>query len=286
LYYVLTYPFSPVLNIRGTAEIRYDRAVFLSTDQFNLKKPDVDQYWGVLKAELTYDNTRSIGLNLYNGTRYKVFGEYYHLINSKTTNMATLGLDFRHYLKIHRSMILALRLAAGTSFGHEKLVYYMGGVDNWLVPSFNDQVPVAQDQNYAFQTLATNMRGFSQNIRNGNSFFVINTEIRLPVFRYFFNHPVRSDFLNNFQVVAFGDVGTAWTGPTPYSKENELFTTYIQKAPLFVKVELLKEPIVEGFGFGLRTRIFGYFLRGDVAWGVEDGHVRKAIFYVSLSLDF
>jgi hypothetical protein len=130
------------------------------------------------------------------------------------------------------------------------------------------------------------MRGFSQNIRNGNSFFVINTEIRLPVFRYFFNHPVRSDFLNNFQVVAFGDVGTAWTGPTPYSKENELFTTYIQKAPLFVKVELLKEPIVEGFGFGLRTRIFGYFLRGDVAWGVEDGHVRKAIFYVSLSLDF
>ncbi|HTX87947.1 MAG TPA: hypothetical protein VMC08_03080 [Bacteroidales bacterium] len=286
LYYVLTYPFTPVLSIRGTAELRYDRAVYLATDQFNLKTPDVDQYWGVLKGELTYDNTRSIGLNLYNGTRYKVFGEYYHLINSKATNMFTLGLDFRHYVRLHRSMILALRLAGGTSFGQEKVVYYLGGVDNWLVPGFYTNVPVATDQNYAFQALATNMRGFAQNIRNGNSFFVFNSEVRLPVFRYFLNHPVRSDLLNNFQVVAFGDVGTAWTGPTPYSEQNELFTTYIDQKPLFIKVELLKEPIVEGFGCGLRTRIFGYFVRGDVAWGVEDGHVRKAIFYVSLSLDF
>ncbi len=286
LYYVLTYPFSPVLSIRGTGEIRYDRAVYMSTDRGNLATPDNNQYWGILKGELTYDNTRNIGLNLYNGTRYKVFGEYYHLINSNGINMATLGLDFRHYIKLHRTMILALRLAGGTSFGKEKVVYYLGGVDNWLIPSFAVDVPVSQDQNYAFQALATNMRGFPQNIRNGNSFFVFNSEVRLPVFRYFLNHPVRSDFLNNFQVVAFGDVGTAWTGPTPYSEGNELFTTYIRNGPLFIKVELLKEPIVEGFGFGLRSRIFGYFLRGDLAWGVEDGHVRKPIFYLSLSLDF
>jgi hypothetical protein len=162
----------------------------------------------------------------------------------------------------------------------------MGGVDNWLFPRFNLNTTVSQDQNYAFQTLATNMRGFDQNIRNGNSFFVINAELRLPVFRYFFNRPVRSDILNNFQVVAFGDVGTAWTGTTPYSGDNELFTTYIYRKPLFIKVELLKEPIVEGFGFGLRTRIFGYFIRGDLAWGIEDGRIRQPIFYLSLSLDF
>ena len=286
LFYIMTYPFSPVLNLKATGMIRYDRAVFLSTDQYNLKQPDINKYWGVIKAELTYDNTRNVGLNLYNGTRYKLFSEYYHLLNANKTNMVTIGGDFRHYMKIHRSMILALRLAAGTSFGYNKLVYYMGGVDNWLFPRFNLNTTVSQDQNYAFQTLATNMRGFDQNIRNGNSFFVVNAELRLPVFRYFFNRPVRSDILNNFQVVAFGDIGTAWTGATPYSGDNELFTTYIYRKPLFIKVELLKEPIVEGFGFGLRTRIFGYFIRGDLAWGIEDGRVRQPIFYLSLSLDF
>jgi Tol biopolymer transport system component len=286
LFYILTYPFTPVFNIKGTATVRYDRAVFLSTDQYNLKQPDVDKFWGSLKGELTYDNTRNVGLNLYNGTRYKIFGEYYQMINAKQNYIVVLGADFRYYHKIHRSMILALRFAASTSFGSNKLIYYMGGVDNWLFPGFNTNTTVATDQNYAFQTLATNMRGFNQNIRNGNSFFLINSEIRLPVFRYFFNRPIRSDFLNNFQVVGFGDLGTAWTGISPYSEDNQLFITYIPRNPLFIKVEMMKEPVVEGIGFGLRSRLFGYFLRGDVAWGIEDGRVRKPLYYLSLSLDF
>ncbi|MCD4679609.1 MAG: hypothetical protein K8S00_04410, partial [Bacteroidales bacterium] len=82
----------------------------------------------------------------------------------------------RKYIKIHRTFIWANRFAASTSFGNNRLIYYMGGVDNWLFPKFNNSVPVAFDQGYAYQTLATNMRGFDQNIRNGNSFFVYNTE--------------------------------------------------------------------------------------------------------------
>ena len=286
LYFITTYPFTPVFNIKGTASFRYGRSVFLSTDQFNLNMPDVNRYWGNLKAEITYDNTRDVGLNLYNGTRYKIFGEYYTLLNKVSEDLFVVGGDFRHYLKLHRSMILAVRLAASTSFGRNKLVYYMGGVDNWLFPSFDQETPVATDQNYAFQTLATNMRGFKQNIRNGNSFVVLNTEIRMPVFRYLSNHPVKSDFLNNFQLVTFGDVGTAWTGLSPYSEDNQLFTTYIDQNPFHIKVQLLKEPFVEGFGFGLRSRLLGYFIRGDVAWGVEDGHVGSPVYYLSLSLDF
>jgi len=286
LYYIVTYPFTPVFNIRGTASVRYDRAVYLSTDQVNLQRPDVHNVWGSLKGEVTYDNTRNIGVNLYYGTRYKIFGEYYQLVNGNGTNVFVLGFDFRHYKKIHRTFIWANRIAASTSFGNSKLLYYMGGVDNWLWPKFDLNTPVAIDQNYVFQTLATNMRGFSQNIRNGNSFFVINSELRMPVFRYFFNRPIRSDFLNNFQIVAFGDIGTAWTGSNPWSSDNQLFRKYIYRNPLFIEVEMIKDPLVGGFGGGLRTRLLGYFIRADLAWGVEDGHVRKPIFYFSLSLDF
>ena len=183
-------------------------------------------------------------------------------------------------------MILALRFAASTSIGERKLIYYMGGEDNWLFPAFNVSTPIAFDQHYAFQTLATNMRGFVQNIRNGNSFALVNAEIRLPVIRYFYDRPIRSDFLNNFQMVAFADAGTAWTGISPWSEENQLFINYINSNPMFIKVQLVKDPIVEGFGGGLRSRILGYFLRADLAWGIEDGRVRKPVFYLSLSLDF
>ena len=108
----------------------------------------------------------------------------------------------------------------------------------------------------------------------------------MPVFRYFVNRPIKSDFLNNFQIIGFGDIGTAWTGLNPYSKENSLYTRVIHNGPLTITVETQKEPIVGGFGFGLRTRLLGYFVRADLAWGVEDGIIQPSIFYFSLSLDF
>ncbi len=285
-YYILKWPFSPVLALRGTASYRNDATVVLSTDAISLSRQTVYTNWGGLKGELVYDNTRKLGLNLYDGTRYKVFAEYYQQIEKGNQQLIVLGVDFRHYVKIHRTFIWANRVAASTSLGHNKLIYYMGGTDNWLAPKFNRETPIDYTQNYAFQTLATNMRGFHQNIRNGNNFFLINSELRMPVFRYFYNRPIKSDFLNNFQMVGFVDAGTAWTSWNPYSGENSLYTKYIYNGSLLIRVEQQRDPLVGGFGFGLRSRVLGYFMRGDLAWGVEDGHIYKPVFYFSLSLDF
>ncbi len=284
--YKLSWPFSEVMGVRGTASLRNDHSVYLSTDEQNLRQPDYDRNWASLKAEWVYDATRSLGLNLPYGTRCKVFGEYYQQMEGGGKNLYVAGLDIRNYRRLHRTMIWANRLAASTSLGSNRLIYYLGGVDNWLAPRFNQDVPVSQDRPYAYQTLATNMRGFTQNIRNGTSFAVLNSEIRLPVFRYFTNRPLKSDFINNFQLIAFGDIGTAWNGPGPYSKENSLYRRVITQGPITVTIENQVEPIVGGYGFGLRTRFLGYFLRCDWAWGIEDFEPGKGIFYVSLSLDF
>jgi WD40 repeat protein len=288
LHYILKYPFNPLLSLKGTFALRKDRAVFMSTDQYNLRQPDINRYWASVKGELTYDATRPLGLNLYDGMRMKLFGEYYYQIDGdmKNTNMSVLGFDVRHYLPIHRNFIWANRFATSTSFGKSKLIYYMGGVDTWLTPKFTTEAPIDYTQNYAYQTLATNMRGFYQNVRNGNSFAVINSELRFPVFSYLANRPLRSDFINNFQLVAFGDLGTAWTGLTPYSDDNALFTRVIRQGGLLITVREQRQPLVGGLGFGARARLLGYYLRADYAWGIEDMVVNKPVFYISLSLDF
>lgn len=285
-YYILRYPFSPILAIQATAKYSLDQAVFLATDQFNLRRKIEYRHWASIKGQLIYDNTRFLGLNLYKGTRYMFFAEYYERIDMRKQDMVVLGFDIRNYQKISRTLIWANRLAGSTSFGNNKVIYYMGGVDNWLIPKFDQETPIDYTQHYAYQTLATNMRGFNQNIRNGNNFIVFNTELRWPIIRFFSNRPLKSDFLNNFQTVGFVDVGTAWTGTTPYSSENSLYTRTISNGSLLITVERQLDPWVGGFGFGLRSRLLGYFLRGDLAWGVDDGRIRKPIFYVSLSLDF
>lgn len=286
LKYIFTWPFSEVLNLKTALGIRNDRDVYLSLDQYSLREPESMRNWANVKLDLTYDATRSVGLNLYYGLRFKLFGEYYSQVEGDKDDLGVIGADFRHYLRIHRTFIWANRFAASTSMGSKKLIYYMGGVDNWLFAKFNNDIPIDFRENYGFQTLATNMRGFRQNIRNGNSFFVLNSELRFPLFRYLYNRPIKSDFLNNFQVVGFGDMGTAWTGPGPYSEDNALFVRYINRKPLSIKVEQQIEPVVAGMGLGIRSRLLGYFIRADIAWGLDDWEFQPYQFYLSLSLDF
>ena len=286
--YILKYPFNEVASLRGTINYRNDRTIYTSTDLTNLKKTNTYENWGNLKLEYVFDNTIKKGLNLYNGARAKLFGEYYRQIDKDKTDFFVVGVDARYYKKIHRDIIWANRFAASTSFGNNKLIYYMGGVDNWFSPKFDNTTNIATNQHYTYQTLATNMRGFYQNARNGNSFAVINSEIRFPIFKYLFSRPIRSDFIQNFQIIGFGDMGTAWTGNSPYDDRNSLNTKVVGNSltPLIITLKTQHNPLIGGYGWGVRSRLFGYFVRVERAWGVQDGIVLKPLWYLSLSLDF
>src|SRR6202012_5751940 len=121
------------------------------------------------------------------------------------------GFDARNYVPIYRNFIWALRAAGDFSWGSNKIVYYLGGTDGWLFPKAYN-LPQPADPSYAFQSLAVNLRGFDQNVANGNNDVVINSELRLPLFATLFNKPINNAFLRNFQIVQFFDLGTAWKG--------------------------------------------------------------------------
>lgn len=285
--YEQKYPLSEVASIRGSLTYRNDQIVLLSTDQFNLQQQNQYLHQAGAKIEYVYDNTLKKGLNLYNGTRFKAFAQYLQEPGEKKSDMQVIGFDFRHYEKIHRSLILATRLSASTSVGNRRLLYFLGGVDRWLyLPKSDESTPPPTDERFYYQALAAPVRGALKNVRNGNSFALLNTELRWPVIKYFSNKPLRSDFLESFQMVAFSDIGTAWTGRSPWADDNQFNITRYPGNPISVTVRTQREPIVAGYGFGLRGRLLGYFLRADWAWAVLDGKVQPREFYISLSLDF
>lgn len=284
--YNVKYPFSEVASLRLTTNLRYDRLVTLSTEQSTLEEPDENHYLLGTKLEYVYDNTRNIGLNIKYGTRFKLWGEFYRELDQVQTDFFVLGVDFRHYQKIHREIVLASRFAASTSMGHQRLLYYLGGVDNWLTPRFNSSFLPDPEQNYQFQTIATPLRGFEQNIRNGNTFALINTELRVPVVKYFSKNPVKSSFWENFMIIGLADIGASWTGVNPYTSDNAFNTKLIIGHNYQIILKDQREPIVYGYGFGLRSKLFGYYIRFDWAWGVDDGEVLSGVRYLSLSLDF
>lgn len=300
----LNYAIDVIRSVRNSLAFRNDRTVFLSTDQISLRIPTYAENWLIYRFEYVFDRTIKTGLNLMNGLRFKVYAEIQKEFEMKSRNVVNdfnlklpsindaylgmIGFDIRHYQKIHKEIIWANRFAYGNSFGTRKMLYYLGGVDSWigLNQRFDNSIPVNEANNYAFQTIVTNMRGFRQNVRNGNNYAVINSELRIPIFSSLIHRPIRSEFVKNFQVVGFTDIGTAWEGFNPYAKENPLFTETIGGPPVTVVVNYYRNPIVVGYGVGVRSILLGYFIRLDVGWGNDSGRVGRPIAYLSFSTDF
>jgi hypothetical protein len=282
------YPFSEFHAISFSLLHRWDKTDTLSIDDQSQTIPSYHENNLGLIVQYSIDNTRMIGLNLLEGTRGKVWYEYYQQYYPvrKNTDMHVIGADLRHYVKLHRSIIAAFRLAGATSLGSRKVIHYLGGVDNWLFQQVDNSTDVSTQMNYAFASFCGPMRGFYVNARNGNSFVSANSEVRLPLFSYLSKTPIKSDFIRHFQVIGFGDVGSAWTGASPYDVSNGFNTNSVTVKPVTVTVNSNREPIIYGYGFGLRSKLMGSFVRADWAWGIDDGQILPRVFYLSINMDF
>jgi hypothetical protein len=290
--FTIAYPLNRVRSIRFNIALRRDKDVILANNFYtqSLKEPDRKVTYGLVHVEFVHDDAISPAQNIWNGLRWKIYMDWNEQLNdSRVKNgdypyTLNLGFDARHYLPIYRNIIWAVRGAGDFSWGPEKFIYYLGGVDNWLFPKFNKANKPDPDNEYAFQSLAVNMRGFPQNVANGNNNLVFNSEVRAPVFTSFFNKPINNAFLRNFQVVQFVDLGTAWNGA--FGKIERPQVIYGDD-PLTVRVKAGGiGPFVGGYGFGARSVLLGYFLRLDAAWEMNGVFKGKPMWYFAMGLDF
>lgn len=284
-------------SVRAKFTLRQDRNTIKPTkiDELNMP-PDISQRIG-LRLEYIYDNSFIYNPNIRNGTRAKIYGEVMKKLNLQLIEdfklqfgegyLTTFGVDARHYLPVLKHSILALRVGAGISMGSEKILYYLGGADNEIIPQFNEDGRNNYRYTYAYQTVAPSLRGFKSNVRSGNNHLLSNIELRIPPFQYIFGKNMQSRLLRDFQLVGFFDVGMAWEGRDPYDPNNPINFVEIEHPPiLHAKVQYFRDPFVMGYGAGVRINLLGYFLRGDYAWGVDSGATLKPRIHVSLGYDF
>ena len=293
-YYLvnLKYPLDRVRALKASVGPRFNRIVISSVGRLSLQEPDIKSSYAQMSLEYVYDNSVNPASNIWHGLRYKVFTDFFTQISNtsglkmKDRMLFNMGFDARHYLPIYRNLIWAVRGAGDFSWGEQKVVYYLGGVDNWFSPKFNDANPPDQTQGYAYQSLAVNLRGFPQNVSNGNNSLVINSEVRVPVFTTFFNKPINNAFLRNFQIVQFFDLGAAWTGePWKIERPSVIYSEPGNPATVRLKAGGIG-PFAGGYGFGARSTLLGYFLRVDAAWEMNVFFKGKPMWYFAMGFDF
>ncbi|MFY0651600.1 MAG: PD40 domain-containing protein [Cyclobacteriaceae bacterium] len=274
-----------------------------------------------LKSELIFDNALVNGLNLYEGTRAKLAFQTYGGITDGDKSFSNVTLDIRHYQKIYRELIFATRLYYGRSFGNNPKRYLLGGLDNWLFnrtdessldsgildalnPNQTLDVPLSgssplnfnnqRDNSDVLFVEYVNLRGFNYNKLNGTNVLTFNAEMRVPIVKIFHRGSITSNFLRNFQFIGFYDLGSSWTGSSPFSDENDVGIKVIKpgagnedsRSPFEAVIRTSRSPWLASYGFGLRTVMLGYYMRFDFAKPIEDYSIGPMKFYLTLGYDF
>lgn len=286
LNYSVSWPFNEKSRFSAHAGMRYEYNSIKGSEIQNLNIPDIIQFYTTGRAEYTYDNTSSLGLNMMSGFRSGTGIDLMHLNNSNKT-VVNFYTDSRLYIPVFRKIIWANRISAAYALGSSDVVYYLGAVENWTVKQqFAQGVPGFNSKDFLFQHWVSNLRGFSRGVRAGSNFALINTEIRIPVLQTIVTKPMESEFLRNFTVTGFADMGTAFIGKSPSDPANPFNTVGYSTPNYDITVTSRRNPYVLGTGYGIRTRIMGYFVKFDRAWGFMENRWQKPMYYISLGFDF
>lgn len=294
-----SYPFS--VTTRISASPFFANTVFTPTSDINplvQQLPDRLMSYGGMGFDFVFDNSINIGPNLMEGTRAFVRYESWVGISARGRNFSNLSIDARTYRKLGSSLLFAGRFGYGQFFGPGRKSYRLGGMANWIGnrsdpvpntdPLFVDATQPGKDlSDLLFVQYVGNLRGFNWNKLRGNSYILFNAELRLPLLKYFYKSAITSNFFRNLQLVAFTDIGAAWSGVSPFNRENSLNTIEIVREPFAARVSNFKNPFLIGVGGGARTILLGsYYTKFDVAWGIENEQIQKPVFYFTLGYDF
>lgn len=237
------YPFSKNRAVKIAIGIRKDKQVYIATDKFSLTYPDTNQIWTFARIEWLLNKAKYESPDLKKGVNVKLFIEYQNEIAGSKSSFIHLGGTGVYYKPLYKQILWANRIQTALSGGEsDGMMYVLGGVQNQLAPKVDSTVSFSQSNNYSYISYASSLRGYAQNIRYGNVFALLNSEIRVPILPLFYNYTTAFTSLNKLQAVLFSDIGNAW------------------------KLSSSTPKWALGYGIGLRTVLAGYYVRFDCAW--------------------
>ncbi|MBL7835599.1 MAG: PD40 domain-containing protein [Cyclobacteriaceae bacterium] len=278
----------------------FTRSVHLGrslTSKKEVSPEPVNNFYAGLRSEFVYDNSIATAMNITEGTRVKVSYVHYQGLNDSDKSFSQVSADVRHYQKIYKTIIFAVRGFGGSFYGNSPKQYLLGGMENWAfndskyggITATGERNPLGLDslnEDILFAEFATNLRGFDYATLFGNNVLLLNAELRIPIVQVFTNSPITSTFLRHLQFIGFYDIGTSWSGRAPFGENGSVNYDEIVSKPFEVRIKNYLNPWLYSYGVGMRSTMLGYYLKVDVAWPVKNYEVGNPSWLITLGFDF
>jgi hypothetical protein len=260
-----TFRHYPLVNISTQLIYRIDQKVPLAKNEQTLQEPITDQQ--MIGMDWTLSKTLPLRWRKSRHTlRYHINGQHLmDLFNEKWLNDLEAAVEVT--TQLHPFIHWSQKAKTGWSLGQKKSIYMLGGVDNAIGGTIVN-LPILTDD-MAFYKPMNGVRGFDKNRRSGHQYWLVNSDLDFQVVPLFYRYPIRSAILRHLKVNGFFDVASAWYGTGPYDPINPLQTDFINQGTMTVEVRSLKNPIIYGYGLGLKTKVWGIELGVYRAYGRE-----------------
>jgi Tol biopolymer transport system component len=308
--YVLTkveagfsYPLN--VNSRVTVAPFYAKTQYFNQNPDSLilgKIPDLNRFdvtYTGAKAEIVFDKTHQLGLFSQAGFKGKAGFTHYQGMNHGDRSFSNFYVDLRNYMRIHKNIVFASKLYVGSFMGKNPQSYLVGGMDNWLFNKFHQPPtnrpeisPVrnpsgVENSNILFAEFM-DLRGFDYDEIRGRNVITLSNELRIPLFAYLTRGNITSNFIRNFQLVGFYDIGSAWNDAAPWERVNDQNTEVIntEGSPFVITLNNFNNPWLQSYGAGLRTVLMNYYVKFDVARPIRNYEAEDLKFYVTLGFNF
>lgn len=256
------HPLSYYLSADITEAIRYDRTIFLATDQYSLKYEDIRSIWSITTLALNYNKLKPTLPLLYKGFKVKALTDVFYALDGDEGLVAGNTFQLQYHFPVYKYITIVSQLQAGYSSGQSKVLYNLGGIDNNVTVKVDSNFHAPQNAPYAFQTLITPLRGHLQNTVQGNAYTLLNTDFYFPLFQTLIPVETPLQSVNLLQPGLFIDAATAketWNAAN--LNNGKWFWSY---------------------GISARTNLAGYPIRFDIAW--PGTFSKKPVWYFSLNV--
>lgn len=237
---------------------------------------DQSKFMVLPQIRYVFDNSESLIYNPVAGSRYfmSVLGS--PKLGSEGVGFYSLIGDFRHYIPLDKWGLtsIAARFSGGASFGPDPQQFFIGGMDGlWLNYDFsNNGVPISNAEDYSLVTPGYPLRGYNYGEEIGSKYSLVNLEFRYPLL-LFGQGGILPSLLQLLSGTVFFDAGAAW------NDELNLTRTAIDG-------KKVTDDLLLGTGLGLRSFVFGFPLRMDVAWRYDLQGWSRPKYYFSFGADF
>ncbi len=180
----------------------------------------------------------------------------------------TVQGDYRKYIPMLDEYTFAIRMSGGTSFGRNRQIFFLGGVNNSINPNFATFASVERDRIF-FSSFVWPLRGADVFEMAGDSYVLTNVAFRFPLVRQLAMGWPLPLLFQNVQGELFMDVGSAFNRDSfePWEARDGGFELRDLKA---------------GYGFGVRVNMGAFLFRYDLAWPTDFAETGQPKQYFSI----